>query len=181
MKTLSKVFLGSAVALYAAGGWAGNRELMAENAEQLIRLSDAVAETIEPAHAEGRYRFSARVVGQVPTHRASIDALRWTGAGASVARTDQEEAGVDVQGNAGAHRQPVVFMPSLFTAGRHYQSLISIGSIPAPVIGLEDEREQRPLPSTPAIPDGAKASGVYEHGLGPPTLTPGGGRALKAW
>lgn len=172
VKTFWKVFLGSAVALYAGGCWAGNRELMAENAEQLIRLSDAVAETIEPPHAEGRYRFSARVVGQVPTHRARIDALRWTGAGEpSVARTD----------SARVHPQPVVFMPSIFTAGRSYQSLISIGSIPAPVIGLEGERGQRFSSSTPAIPGGAKAHGVYEQNLGPPTLLPGGGRALKAW
>jgi hypothetical protein len=155
MTMLWKPLIGIGVALYAGTCWAGNRELMAENAEQLVRFSDAIAEAIVPQHAEGRYVFSGRVVGQGPTRRVSIDTMRW--AGPSLAQ-------------ASAHPQPVVFAPSAFTTGRRYQSLIRIGSIPAPVIGL-----------APGAAKASEANEVYEQELGLPTLAPGGGRALKSW
>lgn len=161
---LWKPLIGIGVALYAGTCWAGNRELMTENAEQLVRLSDAIAETIVLRHAEGRYVFSGRVVGQGPTRRVSIDTMRW--AGPSLAQ-------------ASAHPQPVVFAPSAFATGRRYQSLIRIGSIPAPVIGLTPGEQS--WASTSALLGSEKANEVYEQELDLPTLAPGGGRALKSW
>ncbi|MBK5931655.1 hypothetical protein CCR82_14285 [Halochromatium salexigens] len=164
MTMLWKPLIGIGVAVYAVTCWSGNRELMAENAAQLVRLSDAIAETMVPRHAEGHYEFSARVVGQGPRRRVSIDAMRW--AEPSPAQ-------------ASAHPQPVVFAPSTFTTGRRYQSLIRIRSIPAPIIGLAPG--DRSWASTSPLRGAAKANKVYEQEIGLPTLTPGGGEALKSW
>jgi hypothetical protein len=197
MRRRQRLFLSCACIAFAWDALAGNKEMMDDNARELVRVSEQVLTESVDISPNGHYSFSARVVGQGPSDRFDLDRLsvsELTGEGAveevltvPVDGHDQTVVRGQRKCEGGNASYRLVFNRPAFAANDRYESLITIRSIPAPV--YQDARLvhwQRGTPAsncigkhdpyTPILLDLAPKPNDGENDLGP-----GGGSLLREW
>jgi hypothetical protein len=193
MKRVLTHLLGLSPIVYAGISCAGNSALMADNAEQLVKTANQVAETQVPKDVEGRYRLSGWVVGEGPTLKFSRDGRQWLSVlGALTAEGDDGAVFPwSAAASGAALRHQVAFSPSALAGDladdNRYVGTISIGSVPAPVFGRDAGSDVRPILLWPLDPGKASGSdGSPDPAVSGATVRMGGmpiggGQVLKSW
>ncbi|MBK1620785.1 hypothetical protein CKO42_20590 [Lamprobacter modestohalophilus] len=166
---------------FAGVNLAGNSALMADNAERLVRTANEFVNAVVPKSIDGRYQFSGWVIGQEPTRRYSLNGLQWSPLAGDVKSQAGSAASDDsLYGKSRLHR--AVFSPSALVGDGDYQSTISIGSVPAPLLGAGATPSTWPT----ALRRLDSAMTDLSFGLSDPPVTRsmaplGGGSVLKSW
>ncbi|WP_200283796.1 hypothetical protein [Rhabdochromatium marinum] len=174
-KSFWRHLLGLGLIVYAIASIGGNSALMAENANGLLQLSDEIAGSVLPSDAEGDYRFSGRVVGDNSIRDVQIGGVR------RLSRLAREISANSRRKEKGGQPliRPFLFVPSVLSMNDRYQSLIRLGTIPAPImeIGIRQNIWRRVV----SVNSGTETKAVNEQKLEIPVIFPDGGHMLDSW